>query len=167
MKEKVALAIGAILILFGLFQPDLGSLIPNIVRPDIVVTVPTVDAPEDEVLLEKGTVIVDLLRESNASGKREDCLKLSSLYKDMGVLISLDGKEGVIKDTASIREANVLAGKMLKLDIDGKYDGLAEAAGDLVASSIGKDEVVLNDELRAKSVEAFNALSWAFYEGSK
>ena len=56
---------------------------------------------------------------------------------------------------------------MLKLDIEGKYDGLAEAAGDLVASSIGKDEVVLDDDLRAKSVEAFNALSWAFYEGSK
>lgn len=165
MKEKVALAIGAILILFGLFQPDLGNFVPF--RPDIVVTVPTVDAPEDEVLKEKGMVVIDILRESDAKDKREDCLKLSSLYRDMGVLISLDGKDGVIKDTASIREANVLAGKMLRLDIDDKYDGLAEAAGDLIASSIGKDEVVLNDDLRTKSVEAFNALSWAFYEGSK
>ena len=165
MKEKVALAIGAILILFGLFQPDLGNFVPF--RPEIVVTVPTVDAPEDEVLQEKGMVVIDSLRESDAKDKREDCLKLSSLYRDMGVLISLDGKDGVIKDTASIREANVLAGKMLRLDIDDKYDGLAEAAGDLIASSIGKDEVVLNDDLRTKSVEAFNALSWAFYEGSK
>lgn len=164
MKEKIALAIGCLLIMFGLFQPDLSNLIP---RPDIVVTVPTVDAPEDEVLKEKGMVVIDILRESDAKGKREDCLKLSSLYRDMGVLISLDGKEGVIKDTASIREANVLAGKMLRLDVDGKYDGLAEAAGDLIASSIGKDEVVLNDDLRAKSVAAFDALSWAFYEGSK
>ena len=111
-------------------------------------------------------MIIDLLRESDAKGKREDCLKLSSLYKDMATLIGLDAKDAIIKDTASIREANILAGKMLNLDIDGKYDGLAEAAGDLLASTIGKDEVVLDKDLRDKSVDAFNALSWAFYEGS-
>ena len=165
MKEKIALAIGALLILFGLFQPDLSNLIPT--KPDIVVTVPTVKAPSDEVLLEKGMVIVDILTDSNASGKREDCLKLSSLYRDMAVLIGLDGKDSVIKTTSAIREANILAGKMLRLDVDGKYEGLADAAGDLLASTIGKDEVVLNDDLRAKSVDAFEALSWAFYEGSK
>ena len=164
MKEKIALAIGALLILFGIFQPDLSNLIPK--KTDIVVTVPVVTAPEDEVLKEKGMVIIDLLRESNAKGKREDCLKLSSLYKDMATLIGLDAKDAIIKDTASIREANILAGKMLNLDIDGKYDGLAEAAGDLLASTIGKDEVVLDKDLRDKSVDAFNALSWAFYEGS-
>jgi len=165
MKEKIALAIGALLILFGLFQPDLSNLIPK--KPDIVVTVPTVKAPSDEVLLEKGMVIVDILTDSNASGKREDCLKLSSLYRDMAVLIGLDGKDNVIKTTSAIREANILAGKMLRLDVDGKYEGLADAAGDLLTSTIGKDEVVLNDDLRAKSVDAFEALSWAFYEGSK
>lgn len=165
MKEKIALAIGALLILFGLFQPDLGNFVPF--RPEVVVTVPTTEVPTDEVLLEKSTVIVDLLRESDASGKREDCLKLSSLYRDMAVLIGLDGKDNVIKTTSAIREANILAGKMLRLDVDGKYEGLADAAGDLLASTIGKDEVVLNEDLREKSVDAFEALSWAFYEGSK
>ena len=165
MKEKIALAIGALLILFGLFQPDLGNFVPF--GPEVVVTVPTTEVPTDEALLEKGTVIVDLLRESDASGKREDCLKLSSLYRDMAVLIGLDGKDNVIKTTSAIREANILAGKMLRLDVDGKYEGLADAAGDLLASTIGKDEVVLNEDLREKSVDAFEALSWAFYEGSK
>ena len=69
--------------------------------------------------------------------------------------------------SSAIREANILAGKMLRLDVDGKYKGLADAAGDLLASTIGKDEVVLSEDLREKSVDAFEALSWAFYEGSK
>ena len=149
------------MILFESFA-DLSNLIPK--KPDIVVTVPVVTAPEDEVLKEKGMVIIDLLRESDAKGKEKIALN-SLLYKDMALDI-LDAKDAIIKDTASIREANILAGKMLNLDIDGKYDGLAEAAGDLLASTIGKDEVVLDKDLRDKSVDAFNALSWAFYEGS-
>jgi hypothetical protein len=56
---------------------------------------------------------------------------------------------------------------MLRLNIKNKYPGLAEAAKVLVSSELGTDDVVLDEDMRAKAVNAFRALSWAFYEGSK
>ena len=73
----------------------------------------------------------------------------------------------IIVDTSSIKEANSIAGKMLRLDIKGKYPDLAEAAKDVVDTGIGDDDVLLSPELRTKAAESFRALSWAFYEGSK
>ena len=68
---------------------------------------------------------------------------------------------------STIREVNSVAGKMLRLDIKDKYPNLAELAKDLVVTNIGDDDVILDEELRLKAVEAFRALSWAFWEGSK
>ena len=56
---------------------------------------------------------------------------------------------------------------MLRLNIKDKYPNLAEAAESLIVSAIGDDDVSLSEELRSKSAEAFRALSWAFYQGSK
>jgi hypothetical protein len=53
------------------------------------------------------------------------------------------------------------------LDIKEKYPNLAEACRSLIVAAIGDDDITLNSEVREKSVEAFRALSWAFYEGSK
>ncbi len=50
---------------------------------------------------------------------------------------------------------------------ENKYQGLADKAKDLLVSAIGEDDVVLDDETRNKAVDAFRALSWAFYQGSQ
>ena len=85
----------------------------------------------------------------------------------MATLIELDSKNEVIRNTEEIRQANRLAGAMLKLDIKGKYEDLPETAQALVLEAIGDDNVLLNKELRSKAVEGFKALAWACYEGSK
>ena len=72
-----------------------------------------------------------------------------------------------IKNTEEIRQANKLAGLMLRLDIKGKYEDLPEAAQALVLTAIGDDNVLLNPDLRAKAVNGFKALAWACNEGSK
>lgn len=166
MQNKALLGVGVVLLALGIFKPDLGSLLNN-----ANVTVPSVscvvDAPSDDDLLQKSRVVIDILKSSNDSTRKSDCLKLSSLYCDMANLIQLDEDDKVISDTASIKEANSLAGKMLRLNIKDKYSGLAEAAKDVVVSGIGEDDVSLDDDLRQKAVESFRALSWAFYEGSK
>lgn len=165
MKNKLVLAIGAVLIGFGLF----GRYLPtNILKPTVpAVESYVVDAPSDKALLEKARAVVSVLNTSNDSTKRLDCLKLSSLYCDMATLIELDNSDKVIKDTASIREANSLAGKMLRLNIKNKYPNLAESCKEVVVSVIGEDDVVLDENMRKKACDAFRALSWAFYEGSK
>lgn len=168
MNNKVLLAIAAVLIFIGVTKPDLSSInIPLGGNPVCDIENYVIDAPADDNLLEKARVILEILKSSDDSTKRSDCIKLSALYADMATLISLDQQDTVISDTSSIKEANSLAGKMLKLNIKDKYDGLAEAAKGLVVSAIGEDDVVLDDNLRQKAVDAFRALSWAFYEGSK
>lgn len=85
----------------------------------------------------------------------------------MATLIELDGQDKIIANTTAIREANSLAGKMLRLNVKDKYPNLAEAARDVIVYNIGEDDIVLDEETRDKAVQAFRALSWAFYEGGK
>lgn len=165
MKNKIALGLGIVLVTFGLIGK---YSLPNILKSTVpAVENYVVDAPGDDTLLEKARNVVSVLEKSDDSTKRSDCLNLSSLYSDMAILLELDDEDKVIPDTASIREANGLAGKMLRLKIKDKYPGLAEAAKELLVSAIGEDDVMLDDQLRSKSIDAFRALSWAFYEGSK
>lgn len=169
MKNYI-LYIGIGLILFGLFQPNISNYIP-VIRPDnqhascldnYVIT-----PPDDKDILEKCNLVVDAIQSSNANNKRSDTLKLSSLYADIASLIRIDGDDQVVKDTQTIREVNSLTGQMLKLDIKGKYPNLASAAQDVVKVAIGDDDIILSAENREKAAQAFDGLSWAFYEGGR
>ncbi len=166
MQNKVLLAIGAILVLLGLFKPDFSNVLTPSNNVSVVESY-VVDAPSDSNLLEKARKIKDILQASEDSTRKSDALKLSSLYADIATLIELDGEDQVVKDTNAIRQVNSIAGNMLRLDIKDKYPSLAEASKSLVVAAIGDDDVSLNDDLRTKSAEAFRALSWAFYQGSK
>jgi len=165
-KWLLALAIG--LIYIGIAKPDLSFInIPSGNNNVCVEANYVTDAPSDDNLLALAKSVTDIVKDSDDSTRRSDCSRLSSLYADMALLIELDDQDKVISDTSNIREANSIAGKMLRLNIKDKYPGLAEAAKVLVSSEIGTDDVVLNEDMRVKAVNAFRALSWAFYEGSK
>lgn len=163
-KEKILLVIASVLILLGLFKPDFNSLIPTTVPS--VVNVLDVNPPTDEKLKQLAIKVTECFK-SGSSDRKTEALKLAQLYHDISVLISLDAENEVISNTESIRQTNTLAGPMLRMQIKDKYDGLAQAADDLITSNIGKENVKLTEELRNKSVEAFLALSWACLEGSK
>ena len=164
MKNNILLGIGIVLLFIGFVKPDINLDFFNNNNDSVSCVV---DAPSDDALLEKSRAVIDVLKQSSDSTRKSDCKRLSSLYCDMATLIELDKTDQVIKDTRAIREANVLAGKMLRLNIKNKYPGLAEAANDLLTQNIGSDDIVLDEESRTKAVEAFRALSWAFHEGSK
>ena len=165
MKNSLILLVGVVLVLFGCFGNNLSNIVFTPRVP--VVEGYVIDAPANQELLEKARVITNILKESNDSTARSDCLKLSSLYADLATLVELDGEDQVVKDTATIKEANSLSGKMLRLNIKDKYPGLAEAAKDLVVVAIGEDDVALDEKTRLNAVDAFRALSWAFYEGGQ
>jgi hypothetical protein len=168
MNNKVLLVLGCGLVLIGLVKPNISNLFVDFNKPaNIVLTNYITDAPTDQQLLENALAIKKIFNTSNSNTKKYDCLRLSSLYADLALLIELKNEDVVLKDTASVKEANSLAGKMLKLDIRNKYLGLSGKCEDLVKSAIGSDEALLDDELRAKTVEAFRALSWACYKGSE
>lgn len=167
MQNKLLLAVGVVLLAIGIFKPDLSAINKISPAPACAIESYVTDAPSDSILLEKAKAIIDIVESSDDSTRKNDCLKLSALYADIATLVEMDGNDRVVKDTASIREVNSIAGKMLRLNIKDKYEGLSEAAKDLVVSAIGEDDIMLDEDARENSVKAFRALSWAFYEGSK
>lgn len=163
MNKKILLALGLGLLVVGLVKPNLSNPLS---KPESVVdTIVVVTPPSDEKIKQAAESVVSILKESGVS--IANCRRLSSLYCDMARLVELDGEDMVIKNTEEIKQANSLSGLMLRLDIKGKYPKLAEAAKAVVVAGVGDDSVSLDSALRAKAVESFMALSWAFNEASK
>ena len=163
MKQKnILLGLAGLLILVGLLKPEFSNILgPN--KP-VSVDVLELSAPTDEAVKKEADDVVALLKEAGAKG---DAKRLRDLYIDLAKLVELDGEDEVIKSTEEIRQANSLAGVMLKLDMKGKYPNLAKEAKEVVVASIGDDQILLSKELRVKAVEGLNALAWACNIGSK
>jgi len=162
IDKKVLLALACLLIFVGLLKPEF----PNILSPNkpSVVDVLELSEPTDEAVKKEADDVVTVLKES---GAKNDARRLRDLYIDLAKLVELDGEDEVVKSTEEIRQANSLAGVMLKLDIKGKYPNLAKEAKEVLVASIGDDQIPLSKELRVKAVEGLNALAWACNTGSK
>lgn len=164
INSKSLLVIAGILIVIGLVKPDLSKVIP--IKNPSDTTIVVVTPPQSEELRQKCKLVVDILS-AGVSDRTKDGKRLSELYMDLATLIELDGDNEVVKTTEEIRQANNLSGLMLRLNIEGKYPGLGDAAQVVIINQIGNDIVPLDTELRNKAVEAFRALAWACNEGSK
>lgn len=159
--KNLLLLIGAILIVLGLFKPNLSNIV-NVTPSDTTVIV---EKPSNIELLDECQDVVNALKKNN--DRKYDALRLASLYNDLATLISLDNEDMVVKNTEEVRQANKLAGVMLKLDIKGKYPELAKATNSVIVASLGDDSLMLDDKLRQQAVDGFKALAWACLEGTK
>lgn len=167
-KDKALLIFGGLLIAYAIFAPSLNKWTPSIIpTPSVPVVNIDVKVPSDPEIKKLAEVVRDAFLDSESDTRQTDALALSGLYKDIATLISLESNNKIIVNTETIRQANILAGHMLQLDIKGKYKGLGEAAENLVSSTIGIENKSITDELREKSVACFEALSWGCLEGSK
>jgi len=162
-QKNLLLALAGLLIVVGLLKPDLS----NIFKPEssVVIDVLELSEPTDQNIKKEADEVVALLKSTN--GSKRDFKKLRDLYLDLARLVELDGEDEVVKSTEEIRQANSLAGVMLRLDIKGKYPDLAKETKEVVVAAIGDDQILLSKELRTKAVDGFNALAWAMNEGSK
>jgi len=161
-QKNILLGLAALLIVIGLLKPEFS----NILGPNKPATVDVLELsePTDPAVKKEADDVVTVLKES---GAKRDAKRLRDLYLDLAKLVELDGENEVVKSTEEIRQANSLAGVMLRLDIKGKYPDLAKETKEVVVASIGDDQILLSKELRAKAVEGFNALAWACNTGSK
>lgn len=159
MNKNILLIIGLLLLLFGLTKPNLNIFKPDNNKLDTINLI----APTDDVIKKECEEVAQIL----SNGSANDAIRLRDLYLDLANLIELDGENLVIKDTESIKQANSLAGLMLRLDIKGKYPSLAKETKDIIVSAIGDDSIALSVELRAKAANAFRSLAWACNEGAK
>jgi hypothetical protein len=164
MNKTILLVIAMILLVIGLFKPSFIDAFNPKPSPSVVVDDSELPKPSDE-LIKKSTNIIKAL--SVSPERKTDGKKLASLYKDIAELIALDGENELITNTDEIRQANKLAGVMLKLDIKNKYPDLPESAQAMIVSVVGDDQIPLTTELRAKAIDSFMALAWACNEGSK
>lgn len=161
--KNLVLLLATILIVIGLFKPDFGSIINT--SPTNNVSTVVVIKPSNIELLDECQDVVNALKKN--SDRKYDGLRLASLYNDLATLISLDNEDMVVKNTEEVRQANKLAGVMLKLDIKGKYPELAKATNSVIVASLGDDSLMLDDKLRQQAVDGFKALAWACIEGTK
>lgn len=161
--KNLLLILAAALIVVGLVKPDLSSFI-NMAPNNNVVSI-VVDKPSNVEILDECQNVIIALKANN--DRKIDGVRLASLYNDLATLVSLDGEDLVLKNTEEIRQANKLAGVMLKLDIKGKYPDLAKAAEQVVISSIGDDSVMLDSKLRQQAVDGLKALAWSCLQGAK
>lgn len=159
--KNLLLLIGAVLIVLGLFKPNLSNIV-NITPSNTTVIV---EKPSNTELLDECQDVVNALKQN--SDRKQDGVILASLYNDLATLVSLDGEDLVLKNTEEIRQANKLAGVMLKLDIKSKYPELAKGTNSVIVASLGDDSVMLDDKLRQQAVDGFKALAWACLEGTK
>ena len=161
-QKNILLALAGLLIIVGLLKPEFSNILdPN--KPSVV-DVLELPAPTDESVKKEAEDVVTVLKEA---GAKNDAKRLRDLYIDLAKLVELDGEDEVIKSTEEIRQANSLAGVMLRLDIKGKYPDLAKETKEVVVAAIGDDQIPLSKELRTKAVEGLNALAWACNMGSK
>jgi hypothetical protein len=160
--KNLLLVLAGLLIVIGLFKPDLSSVIkPSSINENVVV----IEKPSNTEILDECQDVIDALK---ASGDRKvDGKRLASLYSDLATLVGLDGEDLVVKNTEEIRQANRLTGAMLKLDIKGKYPELAKATNSIIVSSMGDDSVMLDEKLRQDAIDGFKALAWACQQGAK
>lgn len=162
MSNKLLFCIALILIAIGLIKPNFDT---GVFKPSKDVVAINVEKPNDSALLVLAQNLVSTIRENKVS--KDDCLRLANICFDMSTLIALDGPSEIIKNTEEIRQANRLSGLMLRMDINKKYPSLGAAMNSVVVGYIGDDIVTLNGDLRAKATNTFQALAWAFVEGSK
>jgi hypothetical protein len=162
-KNNVLLLVAGLLILAGLTKFDLSKLnvLPN--RPTVV-DVMELAAPTDENILKEAKDVLVIVKQQM---DKNEARRLRDLYLDMKTLIQLDGEDQVIKNTEEIRQANSLAGLMLRMDIKGKYPSFAQECKEVIVAAIGDDQMVLTPILRSKALDGFDALAWALNEGSK
>lgn len=164
MNNKVILAVAAVLILVGFLKPDISSIINNSTRDRVDVI--EVVKPTNKSLLDACFDVIKALK-GGPSSRSTDAKRLSSLYSDIATLIELDGEDEIIKTTDDVRQANSMAGVMLRLDMKDKYKDLANSCNSVITAAIGDDSVLLDKDLRAKAADGFKALAWACNEGSK
>ena len=162
MKDKILLGIGALLVLLALVKPDISGFISGGGSSSNSVYVQTIDK-ESQSLVKP---IIQALK-NGPSNRKEDGKKLASLFSDIATLIEIDGDDLVINNTEEIKQANIIAGKMLKLDLKNRYPDLGTECTKYLQSVIGDDNIPLDTSLRAKSAQAFRGIAWACYEGSK
>lgn len=159
MKDKFVLAIGAALVLLALIKPNINNLITPYNNSIVVENIDS----DSKTLVQP---IVDVLK-NGPSDRKIDGKKLASLFSDIAILIQLDGEDQVITNTEEVRQANTIAGKMLKLNLKDKYPSLGIECSKYVKAIIGDDNIPLDNDLRNKAVQAFRSLAWACNEGSK
>lgn len=161
MKEKLILFIAGLLIFFSVVQPNVGNIWPKTSVVESIV-VPSISEDDQKSVAS----IVESFRQGS-SDRSTDGKRLAGLYMDLATLIQLDGDDVVIKNTEEVKQANSLAGVMLRMNIKDKYPDLAANCNAYLISMVGQDIVDLDESLRKKASDCFTNLAWACYEGSK
>ncbi len=137
------------------------NIVPSI--PSVETTIEGTLKPNDAEVLDVCERIAEIISDSSASDKRTDVNNLTRVYLETANLIDADDE--IITNTQQVRSSHIIAAKLLRINLVGKYEGLADQSNELFKLVLGNDDVALDEKLRKESVKAFKYLAWALQEG--
>lgn len=163
MQNKLLLSIGIGLIVLGLYNSNVIKIPSTNNNQCRALSIAEPSDPELRALVEP---IIDILKSGSDDRKIDGC-RLAELYRDMSILIGLDQEDNIIDNTNTIKNANALSAKLLKINLNNKYPDLANTCDNVIKQYVSENDVSLDEELKTKAANAFLALSWAFLQGSR
>jgi len=156
-KLVMGLILGAMVLI--VWNPDISSLsalVPSVVSPDDRVPTPTA------AMQAKVAHITDLV--SAGEDHKVDGQLMGNFFRDLAAYGAADTN---IKTKHQMRQLTIEAGRAeFEGRFKGKYKDLGKAINKFVDNELTLSPGPLDEATRIKAVKAWEAVSWACYQGS-
>lgn len=163
MTDSTKFSIGLVLIAAGLFWPRIKDKVK-------------IDAPEQEqtvvnVVFEKVAEPSPIMQSLTANigaivvgdDASVDKIRLAQFYAQLSHVVR--NEPGFIQNTGQFREYNAMAGQInfAGLSLKDKYPGLGDAIDSAIATTIGLENVSLDQAKRNDLANVLAAISWSLW----
>lgn len=156
MNKNIKIILAIVLCGGALFGDKIVDGVSNL--PSIII--PSKPEVPPETLIEPSTEYKDKVKSIVAIEITKDDAKLvSAFFSELADVIKNDSE--FVKSTGQFRKFNMVAGGLhFNKDIKGKYQTLAEEIDKVIMDSIGKEDVLMDENKRSTLVNCLNAIAW-------
>lgn len=156
MNKNVKVVLAIVLCVGAFFGEKISNSAGNL--PSIF----TPSKPEvpQEVVVEPSTEYKDKVKSITVIEiEKNDAKLISAFFNEMADIVKNDLE--FIKSTGQFRKFNMVAGGLhFNNDIKGKYPTLADEIDKVIMDSIGKEDVLMDENKRSTLVNYLKAIAW-------
>ena len=156
MSNNIKLVLVIALLIGGMWGKQIVELVKDNIPTIVIDDTNRTDIPKPNV--EYQTLVEPL---SQMEIDKKDAVEIRDFFWQLSQMIQHE--PGLIKTTAQFREFNMVAGGLnfAGLEMKNKYPDLGEAIDSIIMDSIGKENVPLDDDKRAKLYKTLHAIAWS------
>jgi hypothetical protein len=156
MSNNIKLVLVIALLVGGIWGGQIIEFVKNNIPAVVVDDTNNTAIPKPNIAYQ---TLVEPLRQMEIDKK--DAVEIRDFFWQLSQMIQHE--PGFIKTTAQFREFNMVAGGLnfAGLEMKNKYPDLGEAIDSIIMDSIGKQNVPLDDDKRAKLYKTLHAIAWS------